>query len=197
MSETRMIDFAKIVSLIPDGGRATLTLCKTGGLIVVSYKPTYEFKKNSKSDIGSKDDSIKFAPVVLKGTVEDLNEQFEEGLKMIGGKHKCLAEQLKENLAVIDKQTADAKKKSEEAAAKAAQAKKPVAKTTSVQAPKAAESDRAADKPTPCIDLFSCSASAVEEKAPSAEDNAGQEDTAASNNVAQDGGKEEPAAAAA
>jgi hypothetical protein len=116
-----MIDFSKIVELVPDGGRLILTFTartdkKNGdeGAKEVSVVFAQQFK--------GKENDNDFSPIIIAGGVAELSESFESTIADIARDQKRLAELKTMTIGRVDqkkKQLSDAIQKHTKAADKA------------------------------------------------------------------------------
>ena len=148
-----MIDFSKIVELVPDGGRLILTFTaradkKNGdeGTKEVSVVFAQQFK--------GKENDNDFSPIIITGGVTELSESFESTIAEIARDQKRLAELKTTTTGRVDqkkKQLSDAIQKHTKAADKFDQKREGDQKEE--KKPEAKE-----EKPKPAMaDLFSMS----------------------------------------
>jgi PRTRC genetic system protein E len=77
-----MIDFTQLQEIIPKEGTLVLSFTKKDNIILVSFAPK----------IKGKDNSEEFAPLLLKGTVDELNADFAASVTDIAKKQELLAQ---------------------------------------------------------------------------------------------------------
>ncbi len=136
-----MIDFTKIQDIIPKDGSLVLSFTKTEETVSVLYAPKVKGKETSEE----------FAPMLLKGTAEELNTGFADAVTDVAKKLETLA-QLQATKTVA-----------KTAAKKSGQITKAITKASAGNTTKALPSSTAKptpDKPEPpkapeTMDLFS------------------------------------------
>ena len=155
-----MIDFSKIVELVPDGGRLILTFTARAdekqngdGTKEMSVVFAQQFK--------GKENDNDFSPIIITGGVAELSESFESTIADIAHDQKRLAELKTTTTGKVDqkkKQLSDAIQKHAKAADKSDPKKEGEQKEEKKTEGKEEKTEGKEEKPKPVMtDLFSMS----------------------------------------
>ena len=116
-----MIDFSKIVELVPDGGRLILTFTAKADKKQNGDEGTKEVAVVFAQQFKGKENDNDFSPIIITGGVAELSESFESTIADIARDQKKLAELKTTTTGRVDqkkKQLSDAIQKHTKAADK-------------------------------------------------------------------------------
>jgi hypothetical protein len=116
---TMMIDFSKIVDLVPDGGRLILTFTARADKKQNGDEGTKEVSVVFAQQFKGKENDNDFSPLIITGGVAELSESFESTIADIARDQKKLAELKTTTTGRVDqkkKQLSDAIQKHTKAA---------------------------------------------------------------------------------
>jgi len=116
-----MIDFSKIVELVPDGGRLILTFTARADMKQNGNEGAKEVSVVFAQQFKGKENDNDFSPIIITGGVAELSESFESTIADIARDQKRLAELKTTTTGRVDqkkKQLSDAIRKHTKAADK-------------------------------------------------------------------------------
>ncbi|WP_028895660.1 hypothetical protein [Syntrophorhabdus aromaticivorans] len=106
-----MIDFSKIVELVPDGGRLVLTFTTKTNKTKNGDEPAKEISVVFAQQFKGKENDNDFSPIIVTGDIAELSRSFESTVADIAHDQKRLAELKATTISRVDqkkKQLSDA-----------------------------------------------------------------------------------------